>query len=197
MDTLFPQDHNSQCRVCGEPTVDGRWNYCSKRCREIAEAVQKMFVWDVVREQVLERDDHTCQKCGLSYDMAQRAYWQIEERIDELKEPLHPEKSDHPAASYDRWRRAGKELHRRYGWINFSNGAFHVDHITPISEGGHPFDEQNLQTLCRRCHREKTAEENSEPNRPAQAVTLDDYLETGESESAAPGSTNTEKGDQQ
>lgn len=30
-----------------------------------------------------------------------------------------------------------------------------VDHITPISKGGHPFDPKNLQTLCEDCHQEK------------------------------------------
>jgi len=30
-----------------------------------------------------------------------------------------------------------------------------VDHIVPVSEGGHPFDSTNLQTLCTSCHNEK------------------------------------------
>lgn len=30
-----------------------------------------------------------------------------------------------------------------------------VDHITPISHGGHPFDPRNLQTLCQPCHAQK------------------------------------------
>lgn len=31
-----------------------------------------------------------------------------------------------------------------------------IDHIIPISEGGHPFDPKNLQTLCKSCHITKT-----------------------------------------
>jgi len=31
METLFPQESDSSCRECGEPVVDGRWNYCSER----------------------------------------------------------------------------------------------------------------------------------------------------------------------
>jgi 5-methylcytosine-specific restriction endonuclease McrA len=31
-----------------------------------------------------------------------------------------------------------------------------VDHIVEIARGGAPLDPANLQTLCRRCHREKT-----------------------------------------
>ena len=47
-----------------------------------------------------------------------------------------------------------------------------------IADGGHPFDEENLQTLCKYCHREKTSEENttSEPQRSE--VTLEEYIES-------------------
>ena len=33
-----------------------------------------------------------------------------------------------------------------------------VDHIIPISEGGAPFDMENLQSLCVSCHNKKHAE---------------------------------------
>jgi 5-methylcytosine-specific restriction endonuclease McrA len=58
------RDMRDGCRVCGEEVVDGRWKYCSTRCRDIAKAVQRMFTWSSVRESVLERDDYTCQSCG-------------------------------------------------------------------------------------------------------------------------------------
>ena len=31
-----------------------------------------------------------------------------------------------------------------------------VDHIVPLTEGGEPFDEDNLRALCRPCHRSVT-----------------------------------------
>ena len=34
-----------------------------------------------------------------------------------------------------------------------------VDHIVPIADGGAVLDEDNLQSLCRRCHDAKTAED--------------------------------------
>lgn len=34
-----------------------------------------------------------------------------------------------------------------------------IDHITPIKDGGAKLDENNLQTLCRSCHNQKTSEE--------------------------------------
>lgn len=39
-----------------------------------------------------------------------------------------------------------------------------VDHIVPESNGGAPFDEANLQVLCRSCHHRKTGLESSQRN---------------------------------
>ena len=35
-----------------------------------------------------------------------------------------------------------------------------VDHVKPVTDGGEELDLVNLQTLCVRCHIEKTREEN-------------------------------------
>lgn len=118
------------CRVCHEPVVDGRWSYCSERCRDIANAVGSMFNWDQVRQKVLERDDHACQQCGASE--------------------------------------------------TGSDGPLQVDHIDRVADGGHPFDERNLQTLCRSCHEAKTAAENrTADDDPAERpeLGLDAYLD--------------------
>jgi 5-methylcytosine-specific restriction protein A len=40
--------------------------------------------------------------------------------------------------------------------------AVEVDHITPLEQGGEPFDDDNLQSICKRCHGAKTGAENSE-----------------------------------
>lgn len=40
---------------------------------------------------------------------------------------------------------------------NIPRPAHHVDHKTPISAGGAPFDPANLQSLCHAHHSEKTA----------------------------------------
>lgn len=171
MDTLFPQTAPDRCRVCDEPVVDGRWNYCSERCRDIANAVQRMFSWTSVREQILDRDNHTCQACGLSREMQWRAYRQVKELIDE--KTAHYDRPD----EVDEWREHRRELQEQYGVEAPTGGFFHVDHITRVTDGGHPFDESNLQTLCKHCHGEKTAAENSTASRPEQEITLEDYLE--------------------
>ena len=40
--------------------------------------------------------------------------------------------------------------------------AVEVDHIIPLEQGGAPFDDDNLQSICKRCHGAKTGKENSE-----------------------------------
>ena len=45
--------------------------------------------------------------------------------------------------------------------------ASEVDHIVPRSEGGDLYDRSNLQPLCQPCHFDKTARENSTPNKGA------------------------------
>lgn len=177
MDTLLPQlartmietaegrqkmvyvTDDTVCRVCAEEVVDARWSYCSERCREIAQAVQRMFSWEAVREQVLERDEYTCQECGLSREMQYRAYWQVREIVDEKTK------------SNTEW----LQLWERYGDLNMR--VMEVDHIKRVADGGHEFDESNLRTLCKHCHQEKTAEENRNPE-PAPDITLEDYMES-------------------
>lgn len=51
-----------------------------------------------------------------------------------------------------------------------------VDHITPISDDGHPFDERNLLTLCSDCHTEKTHGDLNITDE-ADGLTVGDYLE--------------------
>lgn len=41
------------------------------------------------------------------------------------------------------------------------NKASLVDHIVPISKGGDPLDERNLQSLCWSCHSSKSIKEGS------------------------------------
>lgn len=49
-------------------------------------------------------------------------------------------------------------------------GRLEVDHIVPLKQGGGPWVLDNLQSLCRRCHIEKTRAENRRPPTPAEAA---------------------------
>ena len=43
-------------------------------------------------------------------------------------------------------------------------GRLECDHVMPLRRGGAPYDPENLQTLCRRCHVDKTAGEQRKPD---------------------------------
>lgn len=58
------------CRVCGVPVDDGRKSYCSDYCRENAYRFQKLYLWDSVREKVIQRDGG-CVSCGLDKEKAE------------------------------------------------------------------------------------------------------------------------------
>lgn len=64
-----------------------------------------------------------------------------------------------------RWRTYRKAIIVRRGGECVECGAtpldqhIHLDHIVPLVQGGEPYDENNIQILCRECHGKKTAKE--------------------------------------
>ena len=69
-----------------------------------------------------------------------------------------------------RWERLRLEILARDGYRCRScgrAGRLEVDHITPISKGGDPWDPGNLQVLCRSpCHMAKSRAERTRPEHP-------------------------------
>jgi 5-methylcytosine-specific restriction endonuclease McrA len=185
----------TECRVCGRPVDDGRAKFCSDYCRDICRAVMNLLNWSSVRRRVIERDDETCQRCGLDYALVRRARDHIRERI----ETRVPDRVDGPSMlalgegdvevdwddiyEWNERRREYREvLKDRYGDPYECEIDLEVDHITRVADGGHPFDPANLQTLCSRCHQAKTSVENStaEPDEATRPETpLTEFLLSG------------------
>ena len=70
--------------------------------------------------------------------------------------------SDHHARLNNRrWARVRGRALDRDGWRCAACGGYgnEVDHIVPLERGGAPFDDGNLQSLCRGCHISKTRRE--------------------------------------
>lgn len=68
----------------------------------------------------------------------------------------------HAKLNQRRWRQVRRGVLNRDGWRCQSCGGargLEVDHIQPLHKGGAPWDVTNLQTLCRDCHRAKSANE--------------------------------------
>lgn len=185
----------TKCRVCGRNVEDGRSKVCSDYCGNLLSAVMGMLNWSSVRRKIIDRDNETCQECGFDMAKERLARHHIRHIIKEKTgdPPDHPGMSDlEEIDQYDwddhheRWEdreERRKKLKQRYGDPYENSRTLEVDHIKPVSEGGHPFDPANLQTLCSECHKEKTAQENSErtqtPSRGELSESLFEYVTDG------------------
>lgn len=184
----------TECRICGRPVGDGRSKTCSDYCDNIQTAVMGMLNWSSVRRRIIKRDDETCQNCGFDYSKEKLARAHIRALVEERagERPENPgmlarvngEDDDFDWDAYhqrhEEWRERREEIRDCYGYLSEHETALEVDHIVPIAEGGHPFDPANLQTLCEDCHRDKTAQENSErgqtPGRGDLSESLFEYV---------------------
>jgi len=185
-------DPGTECRICGRNVEDGRAKTCSDYCANLLSAVMGMLNWSSVRRRIIERDDETCQECGLDYTLIRRARDHIRDRIetrvpDRLENPRlgDPDAVDeYDWEAHREWNKKLREyrevLKERYGDPHDHDIKLEVDHITRVADGGHPFDPANLQTLCSQCHEEKTASENSggqTPSRGDLSESLFEYVD--------------------
>ena len=74
-----------------------------------------------------------------------------------------------------RWSIVRRAVFERDGWgcVECGKaGRLECDHVTPLQRepGQDPFDVNGLQSLCRRCHVEKTARENRREPTPAETA---------------------------
>ena len=74
----------------------------------------------------------------------------------------------HERIPYRLWRRLRAQILARDNWrcqvCGRPAGKAEVDHIQALQDGGEPTDPENLQTICRGCHIEKTRLENRKPD---------------------------------
>lgn len=179
----------TECRICGRNVEDRRMKYCSDYCSNIASAVMMLLNWSSVRRRIIERDDDTCQSCGFDYSKERRARDHIRARIDEQlgDRPEHPgiEATVEDDRDFDwdeyfervkAWQDRREELQEKYGDPHECETTLEVDHIKPLSEGGHPFDPANLQTLCTKCHQQKSSREAAERSETPSASDLNKSL---------------------
>lgn len=167
------------CPVCAKspPEFDkGQMIYCSAKCRD--EYASKYTWWSEIRQKILERDNKTCQECGLSqssYDeqMERMKVGVLEKWISQNKdyiEKIRDEqlvilsrkfKEDFDEIMDDklfvekvvRWK-LEKEIYESLPetkWVHLE-----VDHKVAVALGGDMWDENNMRTLCEDCHKKKT-----------------------------------------
>lgn len=140
----------NKCPMCGKPKSEWNrrkdWTCCSIECTK---KHKKLFkYWAETRLDAIRRDGYKCVKCG--YEA---------KRIIKNVEKIYS--------------KDGVKTHLRTGYFIRvfedensvkcaevgCDSEFVGDHIVPIALGGKEFDIDNVQTLCKKCNKEKTAQD--------------------------------------
>ena len=110
---------------------------------------------DVRQEKILRRIEalrtRKCANCGKPIPPNHRYYCS-----DTCRKLFHIKYKD-----YISWKELRRKVLERdnYTCVICGKPAEEIDHIVPISMGGAMFDMNNLQSLCKQCHKEKTIED--------------------------------------
>lgn len=121
------------CRECGQPAKHPFTFYCRRTHKKKWEKEHSPPVWGYVRTEILKRDNHTCQLCGVTQEELSAAWKQVQEEHDA------------------KWRAGYRKPYLKD--INWYDYQLEVDHILPVKT--HPeleFDRDNCRTLCHPCH---------------------------------------------
>ena len=138
-----------QCPSCGNPKskwvrrID--WRCCSVECTNKYQNMYISYGWPDFRLKAFKRDNFTCVKCGNKPKIFRERY---ESETDE--------NFKWRAESYN------KKIFIKYvknGYLVHDSSKLIGDHIIPIVLGVEEFDMDNIQTLCIKCHKEKTSKD--------------------------------------
>lgn len=162
---------HKNCLNCGKemelyPSEDDR-KYCSQDCaneykRENSPTGEDHWLY--------ERTTSECEYCGEEFEhipSKERRFCSYEcngEWNSEFRD--YPSGSENPnwgggvarVTQSAKWNDVREDILERDRYRCQECGHdenLHVHHITPLSEGGRPFDPDNLKTLCKTCHRGK------------------------------------------
>jgi ribosomal protein L37AE/L43A len=177
------------CPVCGKTQVEfdkGMQIFCSHKCRD--DYASKYTWWSEIRDKILKRDNETCRKCGINNDKHRKQQEKLfnkklKEWIEKNKDFLEVRRNDRLASMSRQFEENYKEVmdDMRFArlvipWedqkelVDVSGIAMEVDHKIAVALGGDMWDEDNMQTLCENCHKEKTKEDMKKINGAKQCL---------------------------
>ncbi len=139
--------HKTACRWCGKPRQSPYHYYCSREHKTLWEAKYSPPIWASVRQEILKRDNHTCQICGVTEKELSDTWLEAEQEWQE------------------KWNAGYRPPYLKA--INWYRYQLEVDHIKPVKT--YPdleFNKGNLRTLCQPCHITHGANPRSRPKPP-------------------------------
>ena len=137
-DELKGPNGENLCRWCKTVVQPPKRTFCGN-----AECLHEWRIRSdsgYAREQVFQRDRGVCTSCGLD--------------TEELKSLLYKIRTQKGEQAYLQLLNYYKEQYR----FNFALDThfWECDHVKPVAKGGGSCGLDNLQSLCRVCHKEKT-----------------------------------------
>jgi len=144
------------CPVCDKPNKR-QFRCCSPECTEKFWNHKEVYWSNDLKEMCFKRDNYVCQDCGAN-----------NKKVLEFKERFEKWKRQFDGLPYDQrpWGFIGGKFKQSiYAYEDETKDLlpesvlFECDHIVPIALGGDEYDLKNLQTLCQKCHKKKTASE--------------------------------------
>jgi len=132
---LIPTCDNLRQKHKTRPTYR---KYCSEH---VYSDIWDFTSWKTIRENAFKRDNYSCVKCG--------------DNRKEIKVSTKQKRMSNKVEFLSGREKPKYEFYD-YSYL-FTN--FIGDHIIPISLGGDEFDIDNVQTLCIKCNKIKTAED--------------------------------------
>ena len=132
---MWPKVEKGFCKWCGGKLPKYSRVWCSDECRGEAYVRMGFFI-----HKLLARDKGFCVKCGID------TVW-LAEQIKQIK---RTNRKTYPISD--------AEFRQSFGpWWTVNYRYWEADHIVPVYEGGGCCGLDNYQTLCLRCHKEKSA----------------------------------------
>lgn len=168
------------CPVCAKTPNEwekGQRVFCSKTCREAYS--DKYAWWSEVRNKILERDNYICQKCKSSRDKHTEMCNAKKKEVILEWAKNHPDEMqtfrDEQLVRLDRRFKIDYDeimdnywlAERQLSWDAVNKMLkgiprepnMEVDHKVAVALGGDMWDEDNMQTMCNKCHKVKTKED--------------------------------------
>ena len=175
------------CPVCGKTPDQFKKRmrvYCSPKCRD--KYAEKYTYWSVERNKFLREHGKICDNCGTTPEKTKQLREQQYQGF--LKEwllkpeniKILEEKRDESLVNLsERFEQDYNEImddklfFNKTFWDEKYNlrrkiteyGAYAVDHITALCNGGDMWDKKNWQVLCSECHKKKTIKDLRERKR--------------------------------
>lgn len=144
------------CRWCAVPLDGRKTDYCSDACRREIE-VRCRFA--ELRHVVFNRDGGCCVRCGLNLaDLQQAIDWYAALKVRLTRCAGMPDVERNKVwALLNHWPDP-VDVVKALGLGGGKNEhLWETNHKVGIAEGGDPIDPDNLETLCRACHKQHTA----------------------------------------